>query len=488
MTVRRHQEAGTTLILVASTMFLLMGMAAIALDVGAAMNERRQDQSASDVASLAAVQFARPSSGSTSVDDAMANGANEAIEVANATLDNPAAADWDDPSKCGAPPAEYTRISPVSDCVAFTINLQKGWVWIPLIDVGTTFGRVIGADAITTTAFAEAQGDIDERGGVLPYGIPNSSGEATEVCLKAGTGAFPTDVCDGPTTGNFGTLDIRLYGNETLNTPKSCASEGLSEQSRIAANSIIGVDHALDEYTHPALGSFEDPPETGEDIRNDVALCPIFNARPNEIEAQSGNNSGALHDGMYAGLTVNSQFRPGRLTDGPNPKVQLRNGPGVDDRPLWDYLIPGAGPPSCSPLVAPISDKAGMTQCLNDYVAGGYTDPIFSSTLADSPRLGFVPELWGEFPTGSSQPRTIKRFRAVFLETTYFQCNATECQIVHSPGEEPICNGVPGACPIGGNPKMNALTAFVFRGSMLPASIQEAFPGQPEDVTYALTR
>ena len=52
------RERGATAILVALSLVLLLGFAALAVDGGAAFDDRRQQQSAADTGSLAAVQFA----------------------------------------------------------------------------------------------------------------------------------------------------------------------------------------------------------------------------------------------------------------------------------------------------------------------------------------------------------------------------------------------------------------------------------------------
>jgi hypothetical protein len=132
-----ERESGATAMLVAMSMLVLMGFAALAVDIGLAMNERRQDQSAADVGSLAAVQFAQPNvgcSGSACLTQAETNGANEAILVANASLDDPTLADWSDAALCGAPPSgEGFSVTSVSPCVAFTNGFDRAWVKIPTI-------------------------------------------------------------------------------------------------------------------------------------------------------------------------------------------------------------------------------------------------------------------------------------------------------------------------------------------------------------------
>lgn len=73
----QEHEKGATAIMVAMTMVLLLGVAAVALDLAAGWNERRQDQIASD---LAAVSGAL----SSGDEDAMVD---EAMATARANLD-----------------------------------------------------------------------------------------------------------------------------------------------------------------------------------------------------------------------------------------------------------------------------------------------------------------------------------------------------------------------------------------------------------------
>ena len=47
------EESGAVAILIAISMVLLLGIAAIAIDLGAGFNERRQDQTSSDLAVVA---------------------------------------------------------------------------------------------------------------------------------------------------------------------------------------------------------------------------------------------------------------------------------------------------------------------------------------------------------------------------------------------------------------------------------------------------
>ncbi len=177
----RTSERGAVAILVAAALLVLMGFAALVVDVGAGFSERRQDQSAADFSSLAAVQFAR---GSANKQTAADNGAAEARAVAEASMDvTLTASQW---SNCTDPgrPSQFTVVSTTSPCISFTANLQKSRVVIPTIDVNTTFGKALGFAKLQTSALAEAQGDLSQEGRVMPFGLPGGSAGQTEVCLR----------------------------------------------------------------------------------------------------------------------------------------------------------------------------------------------------------------------------------------------------------------------------------------------------------------
>ena len=184
-----QRESGATAMLVAMSLLVLMGLAALAVDIGLAMNERRQDQSAADVGSLAAVQFAQPNvgcSGSACLTQAETNGANEAILVANASLDDPTLADWSDAALCGAPPSgEGFSISSVSPCVAFTNGFDRAWVKIPTVASPNFFGKLFGSDATNVSAFAIADQDFENPAPCSRSFLPGTGG-ADYNCLKTG--------------------------------------------------------------------------------------------------------------------------------------------------------------------------------------------------------------------------------------------------------------------------------------------------------------
>jgi hypothetical protein len=465
-----QREGGAAAILVAASLLALMGFAALAVDLGAGWNERRQDQSASDMAAMVAVQFAR---GSSNITAAANNGATEARTVANASLDTPFTnAEW---AACTDPdrPTRFTRVSGVSPCISFSANLQEARVRTPIAEVATSFGRVLGTASIDTDAAAEAKGSLGTPGGILPFGVPAASANNNLVCLKTGTAPQSFPPCEGPAEGNFGYLDISLFGNADLNTPQVCGNA--QRQQKITSNIAVGVDHPLIEYQADGTNQ----------VRNDHTYCPIFNSMPNELPGETGN---AFRPALDPGLRDGIYGNPGRLAQGSNRITVVNNTPQLDNTPLWNFLDTSRPlPAACTG----VSNTTQMQACMAAWSPA--VGPMFRTTIVDNSRFAFVPEFFVN-PGPGQQDYLIKDFRAVFLHGTYFQCNANRCTIVFEPGVPSsgnnCANGQGTSCgfPRGGNSAIESLTAFLFKDAMLPQSVQDMFPPGAGSVSYALTR
>jgi len=477
------RDKGATALFVAMCMVVLLGFAALAVDAtGLGFNERRQDQSAADVGSLAAVQFAVTTnlgngcSGSNS-QIARCNGAHEAIEVANATLDDPTLANWTDATKCATPPAGYTATS-VSPCVAFNSNLDRAWVRVPTIQSETSLGKAVGFNSISTTAEAIAGTEYDPPGGVLPFLLPGNAAGADYNCLKAAANPNfgPCEVL--PTIGNFGSADIFLYGNSFLGYTAQCSGDS---NGRLTANIARGADHPLSKYVAPG-------PEVQE-----WANCPVAGAQPNTLNGQPGVGSGLETGLAYGGTAYSATAYPGAIQDtssgftvrnagGPKAAVQL------DNVPLWTHLL--ADPPgsACDAVTNPVD----MDGCLT--FAKGAGVEIFDPSLADAKRFGWVPELLEADFTGN--PYHIVDFRPVYLDTTYYGCNSSQCTIMHTPGVgsavTPACLPNPSdprtTCGTPGdhNKDLVAVTAYVLSEAIVPPAAKEPPPGSSNQRSYNL--
>jgi hypothetical protein len=469
------RESGATALLVAMSMLVLMGFAALAIDIGLAMNERRQDQSAADVGSLAALQFAQPNlgcSGSACLSQAEANGANEAIVVANASLDDPTLADWSDGALCGAPPSgEGFNVTSVSPCVAFTNGFDRAWVKIPTIASPNSFGKLFGSDSTNVSAYAIADQDFENPGPVLPFLLPGNAGSTDYNCLK--TGPNPSwGVCeDLPTVGNFGSMDFFLYGNIDRNSTQKCTGD---TNGRLISNIARGVDHPLG--LHPTgSGAGTQEPDN----------CPNLGAEPDMAQGQAGVGS-ALENGLiYGGSSYSLDGNPydGLLEDGSG--FLVRNAGGgkplvrVDDTPLWDFLASGIPGPDC----AGVNTPAEMLTCIAWAKANSAV--IFDDSIITAQRFGFTPKVAEPDFLSPGAFYHIVGYQPVYADTTYYGCSAgpNQCDIIHTPG---VANADP--CPPDAQwvtcgtagphtAALNAVTAYVLSADILPDVARSPSPG-----------
>lgn len=481
-------ERGSALFLAAASMLFLMGFTAIVVDGGTGFTERRQAQSGVDFASLAALQEAVSCPSPCTVQAAVDNGAAEAMARVAGNLPG-RVLDWsvgmcDDPGR----PAKFIHVASTTDCVSFTENLEESRVMLPHDTIETTFGRVLGIDTMTVRVAAEAKQDVETSAAVIPLTI---GGAGPDVCLYSNQAPQTVPPCDGPSSGNFGYLDIALYGNAELGTPSTCT--GGTANDRIAINVIIGSDHNITQYVSP------DP------VINDHATCPNRSEDINELEVKTGSPKNGITKGMIEGTPAFIDGEPiapaeGRLecnSTAANASVECRNnirGLNLDHTGLWEFLAPG----KC-PAAVTSETHTEMADCLNGWNAG--TDGvIFTEAIAAHPRFAAVP-IFASYPAnGTSAAYKIVDFVPVWIETIFSDCNSNKCDTVHSPGE-PHPTGPP-ACPDplapgtwncgwndnSGPTNVEALTAFKLDLDMLPLSISEDFPGRKGNRNFALVK
>ncbi len=515
---RSHDgERGASAILVAASLLLLMGFAAIAVDAGIGFSERRQQSSASDVGALAALQFAKTTLGTpaectglTNEDLAACRGAVEALDVIEGTLPGRyVSGDW---NACDDPDDDtlgYTQDSGISDCISFTPNLQRSRVVLPGTEVDTAFSRPLGFNFIGVGAFAEASLEMDIVGGVLPFAVGPSGAGLNQACFTAGdTSNLDTPPCGSGTEGNYGKLDLRLYGNENYGTPTICTG---SNAERMSTNLTAGSDHPLE------------PASKSPGVVNDVTNCSNITNPVDQVDTWTGNAAGAVSDGLIYGSsnptlegrlmckgslstnTADENYPIGSYESSRCEQINNNHPEKYDHSPLWDYVTSGAPGTSPGGECAPgqTTDREGMEDCIGWWKLNAPPksdpswQPLFTVDILESPRFAGVPILDSD-PGGGSGSYLITEFRPIYIETTYLGCNANTCSIVHSPGED-TASSPPPACPNPltasdwscgwpgtGNKNFEALSAFMLDLDMLPNEISEKFPYQDGTVVYNL--
>jgi len=505
-----RNDRGAAAILVAMSLFLLMGMAAIAVDTGIAFSDRRQQQSAADTAALAAVQFAKTSlptsmcGAYSGANLAVCRGAEEAMTLVDANLpdlryDSAAWAECLDPTR----PKEYTRyIKDITRCISFTDDFHKARVALPGTAVETTFGRILGRNTIRVSAFAEAGFELVQSAEVLPFAVGPTGQNSNQTCLFANSAAtLNVSPCDGPVDGNFGKLDVSIYGNSDLGTSEECGNA--KPQSKMAINIVVGADHPLEEASE-SVGTVDD-----------IANCnagPISTNPADHLHTQTGNAEKGLFDGLLG--SISTPAREGRL----RCKTAAENDPGgkvskfcvdvnnnfpesLDDTPLWVYINSSDTHVSIFGSCSGVNTRSEMESCLAEWRAYGahpVSSSLFTGAIVQAPRFGAVPILESD-PGNGSGDYDILDFSPTYIETLYLSCTANTCAVVFSPGEDvdpidPDCPAKldPGVTTCGlvgtGNKKVYAMTSFMLTLDMLPEDVRKDFPSKPGTLTFNLSR
>ncbi len=437
MSLNFRSDEGATVVVVAFAMTVLLGFAALAIDVGFGYNERRQDQTVADISVMAGIlEF----SGSPAEIEA------KVMAFANSNATNPiTAADW---AACTDPGqddfGDFTPLTVNTPCISASDGTFLR-VNLPDQITPTTFGRLLGVTELRTSAFAIARVRPNQGGGILPFGLTSGVG-AGGTCLRTGPHSIPP--CTGPETGNFFEINSPLKGNDDLGTSRQCTG---NINGRLQSNIAIGLDHLVTTHgTSPLVGDYCDE------------ILP-----PNQLLVRTGNAS--IDPGLIENGTFGALGTPSRLQQGPTAKRAVRDGNqtlNLDNVPLWDYLVSGCPASDFGPAVSEDDKYTNMGNCL----AAGTAR--FSSAIGNSPRLAQVPKFEeSTWPSGSSALRTIATLPPIFLHATYFNCNGTgSCDMIFYPGEDTteLCIPQGMGCK---NIALEQLTSFVLDPAMLPDGV-----------------
>jgi hypothetical protein len=487
-----RNEDGASAIIVAASLLLLIGMAAVAVDLGAGFNTRRQDQTAADLAATtAAIEAANQTIAVT-----------EALDIARKNLDATFTdTEWQTLWETCTDPDRPVGFYPVPNvfptpgttnlnCISINPAGDMGLefrVRIPDQFTATSFGAGVGLGSLTTSAVAHSQLVFSRKGDVLPFGLLNNAQTGQEQCILQPAGGLATGACTGSTSGNFGTVQLPGWGNTEKGTSIQC---NRSDTDLITQNIAIGQDHIV----LPATGSngqVSSFPGTGgphpDDggpafpnglAKQDACTSASGNSEPvdlnpvsplNTLDTTTGNNAAPLQSGLF-GDPDGGPVLPGgelprlRSTSGDTLFLRERNGSDeiqyeVDNTALWSYLrtpgsligIPGVGT-LCKKtdfedaLVSYADKRTQLVDCLASYEVylNGLADPstaepLFTDAIADNPRFGWAPRFhyttWGSGTTW--QP--IHSFEVLYIDGVWFNCNGSGS----GPNTEP-CSGAKG--------------------------------------------
>ncbi len=511
-------EDGYTLVITAVSIVIMLGFSAIAVDLGSVYNLRRQDQSAADVAALGAAQDLG--------EDAAA--VQRAIGLAESSLDRPLGASAYNSCAGEVLSGESAGMtkSATANCVSFDSLRHRVRVRVPLQETGSTFGSIVGVDTYEHSAYAVAELYREGFGGVLPFGITSNAG--TYECIKAGASNVPSDRCSTNYSGNFGFVNLGFHGNAELGTSADCAGQGQNRLGNNIAAGIdhnlsrfatwSGTDWT---YHAPHYGTrvIDTSSPCGETPRPNSLLTLTGN-----VPDETGNGlfSGSnFTDGQPARLqrthaelsTMTTAVSGYALDDRPLWDFIPDSLSGADvPRSCWrdqfightgglntdnDLLMTALPDSVAAHLISmPVEERTNrlLQRCFVHYVGddwddngafdppeppvgctGTCSDPVFSRNSSTSdepdlwdiqytPRFGYVPQMTGTWPSGTSGTIDIDRFRPIFLQRLFAgNCDPQGCDSQFDPGV--------GYTDSNSSTKAAAITAFVFPNTMLPGDL-----------------
>lgn len=522
-------DRGATAITLAITMIVIMGMAAIAIDLGLGFNERRLDQTGADTSVMAgAVEVALGGQMQLIVD--------QVTDYVNLNVRPVSDAEWEacvDPEALPLTIKDDFSATPATECISF-FAASRIRVRLPDQTIDTTFGRILGFDTLTTNAAAEAivfqfSGEANSPPFVALSGV--AGGEL--ICLRttsrgppipalmtgngsgndASLGSDP-DPCDeteyDPDSQFFGTLDPLTYFNNQTGTV-SC-KQRLTDYA-IAA----GIDHTLSDF-EPDFVVGVSSPTGGSVIEDDCNPEAIFGI--NTMSLMEGLDAQVLRCGMLTlrggGPTCSTLVSPGsaggssvpaRLHLGPfAPSGNTFVGEDMDNQPLWYFMSAkrNSWPQACRNLYDNRSagtwdyfdKKDELIQCLKTWNPA--SGQLFLDSIVDTPRFAWIPWLAEDDLTtepsacpSSAAPKCVhfNDFMPIYMQTLYTLISG---------------NGVAGACddptrtdepgpnqrwgrhdagePIDcgrNNGNLDRLAAFALDCEMLSTTVCNARPGYP---------
>lgn len=492
-------DRGASAILLAFAMVLLLGVAAVALDLSAGFNERNQDQTAGDNGVMAGA-----------IEKAVANPDNQlivnnALRIAQANLSaqfpggmtDPAwiamwrgCVDTGNPGWISLPEPAAWGGSGTLDCISQTTSLLR--VRIPDQLLPTTFGAVLGANTITTNAVSIAK--VALMGGappVVPFGIASGAG-AGEYCLSTAPAGNAFPPCAGSQTGQFGSIISPFFADFGTHDPVCNGNTG----DWFERNLIWGLDHRV----HVFGGASAIPPGSawpGTSAitalagahQDECKLDPDGNATPldgipiNTIRADSGFPIDEMTNGLVSDVALTTWGRAARLQQ-PTPATRPLYNSGtawdVDNVGPWMFLTEAGTHPTCKKShYATLSDTLAKVDAFEDCIANAGADEIFDSNITSSPRFVWAPEYVYKLGTGTHW-NPVRKFRPMYLGGVWLNCpnpaSGKDCG-VHAfyPDEAvtgPLCDGTYPTCK---KVKVNQLSTWLLPETSLPTSVFDDF-------------
>ncbi len=437
---RAPDERGAILVLFMLILTVMLGFAAMIMDLANARQQKRQAQHSADAAALAGAQ---------DLPD-LVKVVTRVKEYAATNFDVELD-EWVGCSDALALPV-HPDLTNSNTCISVDSAHSTVRVLLPEHDVPSLFGQVLGVDNIDVTAAATAEAILNRDDRIIPAAVTAAAGTGN-LCIENSGDDID---CDARTTGNFGSLDsprLRIY---------PAASN--VDQTELAINYAMGIDHTIGIYG-------TDPKVCDGDKSSPCTLSNVTSAKvANYLNAATGNQVPPVTEGYVTGfdapttdfgtihfcgrlqrpdLTVENLVEPapGDCATPATPTITVL-GTTINGRHAYTWLTPAARsafyPEVTSVPTPPIGhasytagdlrlecflagyvyNYATTTETLPNCTAAGLPPaqvpprPIFEYEMVTDGRFGVIPVL-ESWPNGTSQPRRLVNFRAIYVYRLY---------------------------------------------------------------------
>lgn len=478
-----RKDEGTIVILVAVALLALMGFAAIAIDLGSGWNERRQDQTAADLAAVAgALSYGN---NSAVVDNVLLTARNNLDRTYSNAEWNQLWANCADPDR---PPGFTPMVGPTGtlDCVSINPSFLR--VKLPEQLVATSFGRVVGVESLATDADTIVTLLPREGNGLLPFAVRGNSSSG-ELCLDTDTGQID-EPCETNESGSFGNIAPPLFGNPYMGTSPACGAQ-TSANNYVPEAIAMGTDHLIWRFSSAkwsATGWSPDEDTNNNDVDDWANMDECVDTGGEVAEAADGvpieavyvDTGNSTKADSTEGLITGTNFPDGkdaRLTRSSNTRDL--DGYDVDNTPLWEHLTNSHTVTGCkkSDITAGNPDLDEKNQRMRDCLEGyGSSGPqIFADSIMDTPRFGVAPILWHNNLGSGMSYRPVKEFGLIYLAGIWMG-NGSNPDVFYPDDEDNSPVNTPS-----GNWTVGQVTAYFLEPDMVSKEVQEFYPGFDPD-------
>ncbi len=534
-------DSGASLISVAITLVLLLGMSAIAVDLGLAFAEKRTDQIGADTSVMAGA-----------IELVQGNQIDGVVAVVMAFVDtnirNTSIADWEACTDSSAYPATAIDLGATvqTPCISFD-TLERIRVRVPDQYVDTTFGALLGFDLIEVAAAAEALAlQFQRLGTPPPFALLSGPTAGELVCLRTNAAGNPPPLIVGMGLNTLPGRDLSQpdpcddvaypVDSETLGLLDPWAyfdSAGLVSCRQNANDYFIaaGIDHPIGTFD-PPYNYLTDAAKQVQDGTGCSLGSPVTG--PNTIAIKTGLTAQELRCGMVSSVGACGTTVPGPAGSGLSSDARLQQGnylqttykfvgEDMDNAALWEFFTKDSNDPtkvlfsdapsSCDNFASAINDgftsavwdyydkRDALLKCMQDWAAGppgppgsSYA-PIFRADIWDSGRFAFIPHLAETTTSGlAGQPDGpspcpdsgglcvhINDFAPIWLQMLYTQQPSADCDDSGTTGgvDWGVHHaGQQNSCGMG-NGNLDRVAAIIIDCGMLPDDVCRSRPGRP---------